>query len=112
MRPSITPRARVHVDRAGDPLDGLVNLFELGIVLAVGFLLAVLSSLQLSDLLTTRNLTIIRNPGSPQQEIVIKEGQRVRTLRPSQEQAIGRGRRVGSVYRLDDGRTVYVTGGE
>ena len=112
MRPAITPRARVHADRDGDPLDGLVNLFELGIVLAVGFLLAVLSSLQLSDLLTTRNLTIIRNPGSAQQEIIVKEGQRVRTLRPSGKQAIGRGQRVGSVYRLEDGRTVYVTGGE
>ena len=89
-----------------------MNLFELGIVLAVGFLLAVLSSLQLSGLLGTRELTIIRNPGSPQQGIVIKEGQRVRTLRPSEQRAIGRGRRVGSVYRLADGRTVYVTGGE
>ena len=39
-----------------------MNLFELGIVLAVGFLLAVLSSLQLSGLLGTRKLTIIRNP--------------------------------------------------
>ena len=43
---------------------------------------------------------------------MIKEGQRVRTLRPSEQRAIGRGRRVGSVYRLADGRTVYVTGGE
>ena len=42
---TVTPRARRHEDRAGDPLDGLVNLFDLGIVLAVGFLLAALSSL-------------------------------------------------------------------
>ena len=30
-------------DSAGDPLDGLVNLFDLGIVLAVAFLVAGLS---------------------------------------------------------------------
>ena len=42
----VNPRARRHEDRAGDPLDGLVNLFDLGIVLAVAFLLAALSSLQ------------------------------------------------------------------
>ena len=43
----VTPRARSRDDRAGDPLDGLVNLFDLGIVLSVAFLLAALSSLDL-----------------------------------------------------------------
>ncbi|MGB1583417.1 MAG: hypothetical protein ACPHCI_06485, partial [Solirubrobacterales bacterium] len=32
------------VDRLGDPLDGLINLFDLALVLAVGLLLAALSS--------------------------------------------------------------------
>ena len=30
----VTPHARRREDRSGDPLDGLVNLFDLGIVLA------------------------------------------------------------------------------
>ena len=30
----VRPRARRRDDRAGDPLDGLVNLFDLGVVLA------------------------------------------------------------------------------
>jgi hypothetical protein len=48
----VTPRARSRDDRAGDPLDGLVNLFDLGIVLSVAFLLAALSSLHLTSTLT------------------------------------------------------------
>ena len=44
---SVTPHSGRGEDRAGDPLDGLVNLFDLGIVLAVAFLLAALSSLHL-----------------------------------------------------------------
>ena len=48
----VTPRARSRPDRGGDPLDGLVNLFDLGIVLSVAFLLAALSSLKLDDILT------------------------------------------------------------
>ena len=44
---TVNPRARSREDRAGDPLDGLVNLFDLGIVLSVAFLLAALSSLHL-----------------------------------------------------------------
>ena len=39
---SVTPHANSRQDRAGDPLDGLVNLFDLGIVLSVAFLLAAL----------------------------------------------------------------------
>lgn len=100
----VTPRARVHVDRAGDPLDGLVNMFDIGIVLAVGFLLAALSSLGLSDAVNEDGLTkptlgeIVLKPGQTEQDV---PGQGVKTL--------GRGTAVGTVYRLADGRLVYVT---
>jgi len=50
-------------DRNGDPLDGIVNLFDVAIVLAVGFLLAALTGAGISDLLTSKNLTIVTNPG-------------------------------------------------
>ena len=53
---SVTPHARNREDRAGDPLDGLVNLFDLGIVLSVAFLLAALSSLHLGGAITSHGL--------------------------------------------------------
>ena len=34
---TVNPHPRSREDRAGDPLDGLVNLFDLGIVLSVAF---------------------------------------------------------------------------
>jgi hypothetical protein len=104
----VTPRARTHRDRGGDPLDGLVNLFDIGVVLAVAFLLAALSSLKLSDVLTRGDVTVVRStPGS--QTIIVKRGTKVQTLRvPSGSRVVGRGSRVGSVYRLADGRLVYV----
>ena len=43
----VTPRARISRDNAGDPLDGLVNMFDIGIVLAVALLLAAMSSIVL-----------------------------------------------------------------
>jgi hypothetical protein len=100
----------VHRDRGGDPLDGLVNLFDLGVVLAVAFLLAALSSLKLTDLLTQEDVTVVRS-GARDQTVIVKRGNRVQTLRvdPSR-QVVGRGSRVGSVYRLADGRLVYVQG--
>ena len=65
--------------QGGDPLDGLVNLFDLGIVLAVAFLLAALSSLKLSDLLTAENVTVVRS-GQGSNTVIVKKGQRVRTV--------------------------------
>ena len=110
MSSRVTPRARLRGDRAGDPLDGLVNLFDLGIVLAVAFLLAALQSVNLTDLLTKSNVTILRTePNS--QTLIVKEGDEIKTVRLSKETVTGSGRRVGEVFRLSDGRLVYVQGG-
>jgi hypothetical protein len=109
MSSLVSPRARRHVDRAGDPLDGLVNLFDLGIVLAVAFLLAALSSLRLTGILTERNVSVIRNtPGGS--TIIQKQGQTVHTIQLSGQKVIGQGRKIGEVYRLSDGREVLVQG--
>jgi hypothetical protein len=107
MSSRVRPRARIRDDRAGDPLDGLVNLFDLGIVLAVAFLLAALSSLQLSDLLTEEDVTVVRS-GQGQNTVIVKDGQRVRTVQLQGRRVVGEGERIGSVYRLEDGRTVFV----
>lgn len=102
-------RARLHVDRAGDPLDGLVNMFDVGLVLAVAFLLAALQSADLTDLLTKKDVTIVRRTEDGQ-TIVVKRGDQLRTLKLGGEEVAGQGDRVGSVFRLGDGRLVYVEG--
>jgi hypothetical protein len=102
----VTARARSREDRAGDPLDGLVNLFDLGIVLSVAFLLAALSSLHLSSALTGKSSQSQKHPAdtvtAPKQskvkEVTVKANQKV----------VGRGEEIGTVYRLKDGRTVIV----
>jgi hypothetical protein len=93
-------------DAAGDPLDGLVNLFDVGIVLAVAFLIA--------------GLGLTRDPHSGRIErerpaARAKQQQRQRTTplpAPTDSTpASGQGQEVGKVYRLADGRLVYVRGG-
>lgn len=101
----VTPRARVHQDRAGDPLDGLVNMFDIGIVLAVGFLIAALSSLGLSGAVNEGGLT---KPALG--EVTVKPGETVDDVPNEGVKTVGRGTPVGTVYRLADGRLVYVTG--
>jgi hypothetical protein len=103
----VTPRARRRGDRAGDPLDGLVNMFDLGIVLAVAFLLAALKSAGLTSILTDSGRAA---SGSqvPKDAVLVAPGQELKPLQPSGAQVAGRGAEVGSVYRLRDGRLVYV----
>ncbi|MET0468042.1 MAG: DUF2149 domain-containing protein [Aeromicrobium sp.] len=101
----VTPRARVHQDRAGDPLDGLVNMFDIGIVLAVGFLIAALSSLGLTDAVNDGGLT---KPALG--EVTIQPDETVEEVPPEGVRTEGRGTPVGTVYRLADGRLIYVTG--
>lgn len=97
-------RAQPHADRAGDPLDGLVNMFDLGIVLAVAFLIA---GIGISQLLAGRAATGSKAGGSaivggPDQQLVpLKPGQRRVPIR-------GGATSVGQVYRLADGQLVYV----
>jgi hypothetical protein len=103
---SVTPHSRNREDRAGDPLDGLVNLFDLGIVLSVAFLLAALSSLHLGATITRHGLR-----ATPVQQIQIKPGQTVAPLPKPGQRTIGRGTQAGVVYRLANGQLVYVQNG-
>jgi hypothetical protein len=96
----VNPRARRHEDRAGDPLDGLVNLFDLGIVLSVGFLLAALSSLNLAS--------DFADGKAKDDTITVPSGAQTGDVPADGEQVVGNGAAVGKVYRLDDGRLVYV----
>lgn len=102
----VTARARSREDRAGDPLDGLVNLFDLGIVLSVAFLLAALSSLDLTGALTKQSVDGRLRPAD---SVVAKKDQKVREVElKADEKVVGRGKPIGTVYRLADGRTVVV----
>ena len=115
MRPlnsKVTARARTREDRAGDPLDGLVNLFDIGIVLSVAFLVAALSSLDLTSVLTDPEKSLEQKREVSRDSVVVDPNAKVETIEiePGQ-QVVGRGKAVGTLYELEDGRTVIVRPG-
>ncbi len=86
-------------ENAGDPLDGLVNLFDVGMILAVAFLIAGLG------------LTLNVKSGSlEKRESTLAKGGKLLPSPAGSPSASGRGVQVGRVYRLPDGRLVYVKG--
>ena len=84
-------------ENAGDPLDGLVNLFDVGIVLAVAFLIAGLT------LSVSSSGQIQRRAGAAEAKV------RVLPDPSGGARAHGRGQPVGTAYRLADGRLVIVS---
>lgn len=97
MRISPTPGSVSgrRVDRLGDPLDGLINLFDLALVLAVGLLLAALSSAGVVGLVSGGSGAGTPIPGEP----------------GGSSQTQGQGTEVGKVYRLQDGSYVFAPSG-
>ena len=79
---------------AGDPLDGLVNMFDLGLVLAVAFLIA--------------GLTIAATTSAQQHQQQTKTTEQTLTTPAAKQTAAGRGQAVGQVYRLPSGQLVLV----
>lgn len=85
-------------EHAGDPLDGLVNLFDIGMVLAVAFLI------------TGLGLTLDLKSDETRRRDPARQPERVLPSPAGAPRASGRGEPVGQVYRLPDGRLVYVKG--
>ncbi len=74
-----------------DPLAGMANFLDLGIIFAAGILLAVLAHL-----------------GAPALETVSKRNIPLDRYRVSHEKLGGEGQRLGIAYRLKSGEVVYV----
>ena len=98
-------RGRAIAEDAGDPLDGLVNLFDVGMILAIAFLIA---GLGLTLNLKTDKFEARQGPAPKATRTSGKE--KVIPHPTTAPHATGRGTPVGQVYRLPDGRLVYVKG--
>ena len=91
-----------------DPLAGVANFFDIGVIFALGFMVALIARLGLPENLAAKDVTIITNPGTDQMEMVVRKGNKVERFRPSKDKLGGQGQRLGVAYRLKSGEMVYV----
>ncbi len=100
-------RMRLHDDPdADDPILSVVNLIDVFLVVIAALLLAIANSP--TNPFTSENVTVIRNPGEPNMEIVIKDGQKIERYKASGSIGEGEGSKAGVAYRMKDGSMVYV----
>ena len=92
---------------ADDPIQSVVNLIDVFLVLIAALLLAVAKN-PLNPF-TDERVTVVRNPGTPGMEVVVKEGRKIEHFRgEGASQSAAGGVRAGSAYRMPDGGLVYV----
>ena len=89
-----------------DPILSVVNLIDVFLVLIAALLLAVAGS-PLSPYGADK-VTVIRNPGAPDMELVVKDGEHIERYSADGSGGIGAGVRAGIAYRMPDGALVYV----
>ena len=92
-----------------DPLSGLANLFDLGMVFAVALMLALVTYYNIPELLKEDSeVIVIKNPGKPNMELIKKKGIKLEKYRISNKTLAGEGQRLGVTYKLKNGEIIYV----
>lgn len=89
-----------------DPILSVVNLIDVFLVVIAALLLAVAANPM--NPFSQDRVTVIKNPGEPDMEIVIKDGQKLERYKASESIGQGEGAKAGVAYRLKDGSLVYV----
>ena len=91
-----------------DPMLSAVNLVDIFLVLVVALMTAVAVRSQ-ND--AQDNVTIIRNAGKPDMEVVVREQGKEIRFKGAGNATQGAGVRAGVAYKLDDGNIVYIPEG-
>ena len=102
-------RSSILTEEEENPMTGVANLFDVAMVFSVALLVALVVSYNVTELMTQDDITIVKNPGKPNMQIIEKNGQEIKTLNQSNEIGGGTGKMMmGSLYELEGGKVIYV----
>ncbi|MBI3269801.1 MAG: DUF2149 domain-containing protein [Planctomycetes bacterium] len=107
-RPSAAQR--LLADSLGeDPLSMVANLFDVSVVLITGLFIALFSVYRLQDLVdSTSEVTVVVQREGGELTLLEKKGKRIQARRVTGKEVSGDGTRLGTAYRLKDGKVIYV----
>jgi len=93
-----------------DPLSGLANLFDIGLVFIVGLFLALMTVYHMMDFFSeTSEVTVMKKSKEGQMEIITKKGKEVKVEKITDKKIGGEeGIKLGTAYKLKNGRMIYV----
>ena len=95
-------------DGNGDPMEAMGNLFDVAVLIGVGFLIVALTGFGLREFVSAEDVTVVKNPGASDMEIITKRGREIERLKATDKTAEGVGTAIGTVYRLENGQVIWV----
>ena len=103
-------RSTLLTEDDGDPLSVVVNLFDVAMVFAVALMVAMVMNMNMTEIFSDEDFTMVKNPGREDMEIIRKEGKKIEKYKAAGQTQQGgtKGRRLGTAYQLDDGQIIYV----
>lgn len=92
-----------------DPLSGVANLFDLGLVFIVGLIVTLFTAYHLQDLFSENSdITLVKKTKNEEMKIITKKGKKIEAVKVSKQKAEGKGERLGVAYQLEDGSMIYI----
>ncbi len=105
-------RRRIFIDNKEpieDPISGVANLFDAGVVFIVSMMIALFMAYNMLDLLDpSSEVTITKKTADGKIEIITKKGQQIKARKVTDKRLSGEGVKLGTAYELKDGRIIYV----
>lgn len=93
-------------DEELNPANSMINLVDVFLVLIAALLIAIAQN-PLNPF-AAENVTVIKNAGQDDMEMVVKKGEKIEKYEASGEIGGGQGTKAGVAYKMADGSMVYV----
>lgn len=93
-------------DEELNPIISAVNLVDVFLVIIAALLIAIAQNPL--NTFSAENVTVIKNAGKPNMEVIVKEGKEITQYKSNGEIGSGEGTKAGVAYKMADGSMVYV----
>ncbi len=93
-------------DEELNPASSMVNLVDVFLVLIAALLISIAQNPM--NPFTAENVTVIKNAGSEDMEVIVKQGESIERYESTGEIGGGQGKKAGVAYEMADGSMVYV----
>lgn len=93
-------------DEELNPILSVINLIDVLLVLIATLLIIIVKN-PLNPF-NQDDVTVIKNPGQANMEMVIKKGEKIERYKASETIGQGQGSKAGVAYRMKDGSFIYV----
>ena len=92
-----------------DPISGVANLFDVSVVFIVSMMIALFMAYNMLDMMDPKSeMTIMKKKSDGSVEIVTKKGKEIKVQKVTDKRLSGQGERLGTAYKLKDGKVIYV----